>query len=275
MKRQQIIILILAVLSVAGLYSLPRVVVDNDENEGGAIIDTTSPEGAGVDHSAEIPAEALPAVTRWKTQLMAGSMMTDNEAALDSLMLVFQSVNKYDSAAYYAGRYAEAYPETEHWRKAGDAHYEAFKFAVDEAKTEQLATQARNYYDKILNAGVNDLEARNNIAMMLVSTSNPMQGVMMLREILAEAPDDKSALFNIGVLSIRSQQFERAVERFETLVGYHPKHLEGQYYLGVSYFETGQLDKAKSQFEKVKQMDSDAMVQTAADEYLERIGVKN
>ena len=271
MKRQQIIILILAVLSIAGLYSLPRVVVDNDENEGGVVIDTTNPDAAGVDHSAAIPAEVLPTVERWKSDLIAGSLITDNEQALDSLMLVFQSVNKYDSAAYYAGRYAEAYPETEHWRKAGDAYYEAFKFAVDEVKTVQLVNQARSFYDKILNAGVNDLEARNNIAMMLVSTSNPMQGVMMLREILAEAPEDERALYNMGILSIRSQQFERAVERFETLVGYHPNHLEGQFYLGVSYFETGQLQKAKSQFEKVKKMDSDEMVQTAADEYLGRI----
>ncbi len=275
MKRQQIIILIVAVLSIAGLYSLPRVVVDNDENDGGGMIDITNPDESGVTHSAELPAEVLPLVARWKAELMAGTLITENEAALDSLMLVFQSVNKYDSAAYYAAQYAGAYPETEHWRKAGDAYYKAFTFAVDEAKTQQLANQARSYYDKILASGVNDLEAKNNIAMMLMSTSNPMQGVMMLREILAEAPDNESALFNMGILSIRSQQFERALERFETLVGYYPDHLEGQYYLGVSYFETGKLDKAKAQFEKVKQMDSDAMVQTAADEFLERIEEKN
>ena len=271
MKRQQIIILIVAVLSIAGLYSLPRVVVDNDENEGGAIVDNTNPDASGVEHSAEIPEEVLPAVNKWKSELIAGTMITDNEAALDSLMLVFQSVNKYDSAAYYAEQFAGTYPEVDHWRKAGDAYYEAFKFAVDEAKTMQLVSKARSFYDKILATGTNDLEARNNIAMMLVSTSAPMQGVMMLREILAEAPQNERALFNMGILSIRSQQFDRALERFETLTGYYPEHLEGHYYLGVSYFETGQLDKAKAQFEKVKQMDSDAMVQTAADEYLERI----
>lgn len=275
MKRQQIIILIVAVLSIAGLYSLPRVVVDNDENEGGAMIDSTTPEASGANHGAEIPLEVLPLVEKWKSELFAGTMITDNEAALDSLMLVFQSVNKYDSAAYYAGQFAGTYPEVEHWRKAGDAYYEAFGFAIDEAKTQQLVNQARSFYDKILATGENDLNAKNNIAMMLVETSNPMQGVMMLREILAEAPKNERALFNMGILSIRSQQFQRGIERFETLTEYYPEHLEGNFYLGVCYFETGMLEKAKAQLEKVKQMDSDEIVQTAADELLERIEVKN
>lgn len=275
MKRIQIIIVVLAILSIAGLYSLPRIVVDNDEETSQGVMESPAPTTGGVDHSAEIPAEVVPIVEQWKAELFVGNDLQQNELALDSLIATYQSVNKYDSAAHYAGLFADQFPETDHWRKAGDTYYEAFKFAVDEAKTSHMVTQARKYYDKILAAGVNDLDARNNIAMMLVSTANPMQGVMMLREILAEAPTNERALFNMGILSIRSQQFDRGLERFEALVTHHPDHLEGNYYLGVCYFETGELEKAKEQFKKVKQMDSDPMVQTAADEFLERIELKN
>lgn len=275
MKKQQIIIVIVAVLLTAGLYSLPRVVVDNDEDEPGGMVEAMTSENGGVNHSSEIPTEAVPLVTRWKSELYENGEILQNESALDSLIKVFQSVNKYDSAAFYANAFADRYPKIATWRKAGDTNYEAFKFAVDEGKTLQLAQTARSYYDKVLESDKNDLDAKNNIAMMLVSTTNPMQGVMMLREILAEAPENERALFNMGVLSIQSQQFEKALERFEDLIKYHPEHLEGNYYLGVCYFETGELDKARTQFEKVKQMDSDAMVQTAANEFLQRIEVKN
>lgn len=271
MKRLQIIIIVLAVLSIAGLYSLPRMVVDNDEDEPQDFASQALPEEGFADHSPDIPEEVLPRVMRWKNELMPTGAIQNNESALDSLMAVFQEINKYDSAAHYAGAFADSYQEVKYWRKAGDAFYQAFTFAVEESKSLQLANNARKYYDKILDSGENDLDAKNNIAMILVDTSNPMQGVMLLREILAEEPTNEKALLNMGFLSIRSGQFDRGLERFEVLVENYPDNLEGNYYLGVCYFETGQLDKAKVQLEKVKTMDTDPMVQTAADEFLERI----
>lgn len=271
MNRLQIIIIALAALSIVGLYSLPRMVVDNNEDETHEFAEQVLPDGEVTNHSVEIPEEDLPRVLKWKAVLMLNGEIQNNESALDSLMAVFRAINKYDSAAHYAAAFADRYQEVDHWRKAGDAFYQAFTFAIEEAKILRLVQQSREYYQKVLDAGVNDLDVRNNMAMMMVDTSSPMQGVMMLREILAEAPTNERALLNMGLLSIRSRQFDRGLERFETLVENHPGNLEGNYYLGVCYFELGQLDKAKMQFDKVKTMDTDPMVQTAADEYLERI----
>ncbi len=271
MKRLQIIIIILAVLSIAGLYSLPRMVVDNDEDEAPGLGKANIPEENIGNHSPDIPEEVLPRVQRWKSELISSGEIQNNESALDSLMSVFQEINKYDSAAHYAGAFADRYQEVKHWRKAGDAFYEAFTFAVEEAKSLRLSQEARKYYDKILDSGINDLDVKNNIAMLMVDSSTPMQGIMMLREILAEDPKHEKARLNMGWLSIRSQQFEKGVEHFESLLENHPDNLEGNYYLGVCYLETGQLEKAKTQLEKVKTMDADPMVQTAADELLERI----
>ena len=40
-------------------------------------------------------------------------------------------------------------------------------------------------------------------ALKLVNSSNPMEGVFMLRKILEEDPKNKEVLFNLGVLSIQ------------------------------------------------------------------------
>ncbi|MBO6762786.1 MAG: tetratricopeptide repeat protein [Roseivirga sp.] len=72
-------------------------------------------------------------------------------------------------------------------------------------------------------------------------------------------------------MSIQTGQFENGIERFQSLVEYYPNHIEGNFFLGVCYFEAGQMVKAKSQFEKVKTLDANEQVLTAADEYLERI----
>ena len=271
MKKIQVILIIAAIGLTALLYSLPKVVVDNDENDGVAEFVDESTSEPIVEHGVEISEETLSKINYWKSKLLVKGQLNQDETSLDSLMKVFVSNNKYDSAAHYAGMFADAYQEIEHWRKAGDAYFEAFTFALEPAKIQQMSSQARLYYNKILDAGVNDLDAKNNIAMTFIESSSPMQGIMMLRKILEEEPQNQKALYNMGLLSIRSNQFDKGVERFEALVKAYPESLEGNYYLGVCYFETGNLPKAKAQFLKVKGMDTDAMVQTAVDEYLERI----
>ncbi len=270
MNKLQIILVVVAVVLVGALYSLPKVVVDNDEETGSEIVDDIIP-GAMEDHSEAIPEETLPEIDRWKGVLMANGEIQNDESALDSLMEVFKRVNKYDSAAYYAGLFADNYQEIKHWRKAGDAYFEAFTFALEEAKVAQLTVKAREYYNKILDSGVNDLDVKSNIAMTMVQGPNPMQGILMLRGVLEEDPQNENALFNMGRLSMLSNQLEIAVQRFEALVKYHPDNVDGQYWLGVCYFQTDQMDKAKEQLQKVKEMDAGDEVNAIVDGLLQRI----
>lgn len=270
MNKTQIIIVILGVLLVVAMYNLPKVVVDNDNSEEQAFIDESEPGGV-VDHSSAIPEEALPKVEYWKSQLLVGETFQQNLEALDSLMGVFIQINKYDSAAYYAECYAQTFNTVSHWQKAGDAYYEAFTFALDKAKIDMLRQKARSAYEKVLEKQPNNLDVKHNVAMTMVSSSSPMQGIMMLREITESDPSNEKALMSMGRLSIQTAQFDNAVQRFETLVGYYPEHIEGNFFLGVCYFETSQNVKAKAQFEKVKTLGASEQVLTAANEYLERI----
>ena len=57
MKRTQIILIFIGTLAVAGLYSLPKVVVDNKEDEKVNFVNESIPGGEITDHSSEIPEE--------------------------------------------------------------------------------------------------------------------------------------------------------------------------------------------------------------------------
>jgi predicted Zn-dependent protease len=70
---------------------------------------------------------------------------------------------------------------------------------------------------------------------------------------------------------MQSGQYKRAVERFEELINYHPDNLQGQFYLAVSYFEANQRNKARAQFEAVKDMTQDAMILESVQSYLDRL----
>ena len=99
----------------------------------------------------------------------------------------------------------------------------------------------------------------------------PMQAVLLLREVVEDDPENVLGLYNLGLLSLQSQQFDKAVARFESLTTAHPDHLEGQFYLAVSYFESGKEDQAREQFELVRTMEADPEVLTTVDEYLMKL----
>lgn len=189
----------------------------------------------------------------------------------DSIANVYFASGKLDSAAYFYGLIADKVPEIPQLEKAGNIYYEAYGFAMSPEKTSYLANKTREYLGKVLEKDPSRLDLRTKIAMTHVSSSNPMQGITMLREILEEDPINELALFNMGVLSMQSGQYKIAVQRFEDLVANHPGNIEGQFYLGVSYFESKQNNKAKKQLQLVKEMTEDPQIISGVDNYLGRL----
>ena len=128
-----------------------------------------------------------------------------------------KSVGKLDSLAKYLEIKAIEKPSTENFLVSGDAYYEAFNFAVDQSKRNDLAAKAQEYYNRVLDENSSLLDVKSKLAMTYVAGSNPMQGIAMLREVLAEDPNNQLAIYNLGVLSITSGQLEKAIQHFEQL----------------------------------------------------------
>jgi len=253
MKKSQILVLILGVATIGILYSLPRVVVDNEEGS----TQITEDQPSSSDKTEELHDAPMEAGDR---EVLNG-LLTD----LDN------QDNKEDSAAYTLDRAALKLETPQSWEKAGAAYYEAYTFALDQEKVSLLAEKTRTYLSKVLEQDPKRLDLKTKMAMTYVSSANPMQGITMLREVLEEDPTNEDGLFNMGVLSMQSGQYKRAAERFEELVKNHPDNVQGQFYLGVSYFESKQNNKAKQQFELVQSMSKDPMVLASVEGYLERL----
>jgi cytochrome c-type biogenesis protein CcmH/NrfG len=96
----------------------------------------------------------------------------------------------------------------------------------------------------------------------------PMQGVSLLREVLEADPANQTALFNLGMLSIQSRQYGRAIERLEELIRLNPGHIQGRLLLGIAYLNTGNKKGAREQFLFIKRTDPDPAVQATVDSYL-------
>ena len=55
-------------------------------------------------------------------------------------------------------------------------------------------------------------------ASLLIEQGEIMEGVTLLKSVLEEDPNNLDAIWELGKLSMQSQQFDKAVERFEKFV---------------------------------------------------------
>lgn len=263
MLRNRIILIAVSAVLVWLIFKLPKVVVDN---ETGSVTDSAAVAASQGHNSASADLKSKISTLRAKYQAV-----TEKEKSAifaDSLAIRYKEAGIFDSAAWFAEDAATFFNTTESWIKAGDQYYQAFTFAVDEAKQKALATKAQELYTKVLAIEPGNLNVKTRLAMTYISSPTPMKGIVMLREVLAEDPQNKEALFSLGMLSIQSGQYDKAVERFEELVKIDSTHLQGQLLLGVALLNNGEKIRAREQLEKVKRMDNDPAVQAEVDSYL-------
>ncbi len=76
---------------------------------------------------------------------------------------------------------------------------------------------------------IESLDQKIERAINLVTSSpSPMEGIMLLRQVLEEDPKNIKALSALGLFSIRSNQLENAITRFQQIV-----EIDSQNYLAL------------------------------------------
>jgi len=264
MLKNRIILVLVAAVLVGLIFLLPKAVVENESQlKEDAPVESSTP----VAHS-EVPASLSGSIRNIRSQYRQGATNQKNAIFADSLRILYTEAGQFDSAAWYAEEAATFFNTTESFLKAGNSYYEAYTFAMGPEKQEQMAEKTRTWLGKVLDSEPKNLEVKTKMAMTWLSSKAPMQGITMMREVLAEDPNNEFALFNMGMLSIQSGQYDRAIGHLDKLLVVNPDHIQGNLLLGVAYVNTGIKEKARKQFEKVKQLDKDPAVQATADSYL-------
>ena len=70
------------------------------------------------------------------------------------------------------------------------------------------------------------------------------------------------------MLSVQSGQFAKAVDWLKQLAAVNPNNIEGQILLGVALSGVGDKEKARAQYEHVKNLSNDPAVQQQLDQYI-------
>lgn len=274
MIRYKAIIIISGILAVVLLFNLPKGIIKAEEKKlTSAPVAPKKEENTSAEasHNQPLGASELALIQQMKDKISLASGKSTKIKLLDSLATLFEVFNKYDSAANYVELKTQLDPNYNSWVESGEAYYKAFSFAVGTDKAEYSAQKAREYFEKALSKKPSDPELKSKMAMTYVSSPEPMKGILMLREVLKENPDNRSALFNLGVLSMQSGQFDKAVERFEKIIKLYPKDGEAVFYLGMSYFQSSDKENASKFLNLAKNMNTDPAILESAESMLKEL----
>jgi tetratricopeptide (TPR) repeat protein len=124
-------------------------------------------------------------------------------------------------------------------------YFDAFKSTEDSVFKNMMVTKAMANYQLVLDLNPSNLNAKTDLGVCYAEgSSEPMKGILLLREVVTADPNHEMAQFNLAMLSVKSGQLDKAIDRLNTVLKINPKRIDVYFYLGQVYASKG--DKAKA-----------------------------
>ena len=226
MNRAQLLV----ILSAIGLFFLLYFGCDVKSKEQKTVataraltVENLNPETLIAQATAALTAEQHAVIDPLTQKLATES----TPSLLKPLSAAWHNAEHDEVAALYAQRIAEAEKTDEAWSIAGANFYLALQKATDPNLREFCSKRAAEAFQNAASLNPTKLEHRLNLALCFVENppaDNPMKGILQLRELDAQNPENTVVNFQLARLAIKTGQFDKAIARLERIVAMEPKN---------------------------------------------------
>ena len=103
------------------------------------------------------------------------------------------------------------------------------------------------------------------------SGSNPMKGITLLREVVEKHPDNIAAQYNLGLFSIKSGQYDKAVSRFNKVLELDSTYYQAYFYLGQCALQLGNKQEAIEKFKHYEYLCTDSIEKQNINQYINKL----
>ena len=265
LQRKQIIVIGSVVILMGLMLSLDiQGLVKPNE---GAAANASGP--AKAENVKEVSLEDVSLTAKESLNASLKKQISDLEAQLKSaaesekltiekkLAQQWDDVNQSTPASFYYELIAEKEPSFDSWLKAGDKFTDAYQQSMDTLVQPALVQKSIGSYQKADKIKPNTLEVKTGLGIAYVTgTPNPMQGITLLLDVVKQDPKNLKANLNLGLFSMKSGQFDKAVERFKTVIDIAPS-AEAWFYLASSYENMDRKSDAIAAYLKTKEIAAD------------------
>ena len=156
-------------------------------------------------------------------------------------------------SGYYAEEIAQANEDADAWAIAGTTYLLAVKSSEEDKVKDWSFNRAINALETAISLNPQDIESRINLALGYIenpSAQNPMQGILMLRQLNDENPGNVKVLAQLGRLSLVTNQVDNAIKRLKEAESVEPDNKNVICLLAQAYDKAGDSINAETYNEK-------------------------
>lgn len=271
-KRTQLLVISAAIVLTIVLYLAPGKVKQKDTGK------------AGEENTQFFSFETLLASAKGnfkrqelgQIEKLEGELSKDqnNVLLLDTLGKLWDRMNQPVISSHYFEMIAVQQPGEKNWLNAAYRFFDAFQMAGDSLLRLMILNKAIASYNSVLKYNPDNLDAKTDLGICYAAGSTePMKGILMLRDVVSKNPNHENAQFNLGILSVKSGQYEKAVERFQKVLEINPARKEMYFMIGKAYFLSGNKEKALQTLEKFKKETVNAQLIEEANSLISQINI--
>ncbi len=275
MNTKQIIVIVIVVALMGGLLARPIKGLVTEDKGATASTNTESTSPFNFSSVSEITKQSINANLAQEISAIEGKI--NGSSGEEKLALLEQLAQKWDDLAKFAPQgfiyeeMAKITPKFEYWLNAGNSYRSAYTNLQDTAMAAELNRLAINSYEKAIAIDGNNLDAKTGLGAALVTgTNNPMAGISLLMEVVKKDPKNIQANKTLGLFSLQSRQFDKAIERFKTVSELQPD-AESFFYLATGYENIGLKNEAIAAFSKSKELAADPTLSQFIDRKVEEL----
>jgi tetratricopeptide (TPR) repeat protein len=256
MQRAHIIAILASVLIlIVLLFGFDKVPKKSKELEKSRSI---SMEATGVQNLLK---EAIGKLNSEQKTIIEALNMDVEQAEADSvkvnrLKTLASTWFEYDSkaiSAFYAEEIAIIQKTEEAWSIAGTTYALCVKSVEDKKIKEFCSKRSLQAFENAISLDPEKIEPKINQALVFIDypqQDNPMKGILMLRELNEQYPENVSVLNQLGRLAIQTNQTDKALERLEKALSLEPNNRNTICLLSTAYEQANQVEKAEEYKQK-------------------------
>ena len=216
-------------------------------------VESTGPEVLLADAKTHLSPAQGAEVAALEQQAAAAPDSVAKVEALKKLSAYWYRAQQLAVSGVFAEQVAELERSDAAWSVAGGTFFNGLVGSQDPTIRSFCTEHAVKAFESAASLNPSKVEHRVNLALVYSESppsDNPMQAVLMLRELEAKHPEEASVYNALGRLAIKTGQWQRAIDRLEKAWTLNKNNPNTPCLLAKAYEGAGQMDKME-QFAKI------------------------
>ena len=262
MKKQQLILLsgglvLLVLLYFFGNTTPPTNLKANttkDTAEGTTATITSVLEAA----KKKLTPSQSETIAQLENSVVRGNVKEQQIHVYKQMALYWQdTLQRPDIGAYYLGESAKLENSEKSLSFAARLLLNQLMAETDPAMMNWLATNAKALFEKVLQINPGNDSAKVELGACYIFgniSSSPMEGISKIKEVADKDANNMYAQLMLGLGDIRSQQYDKAIERLGIVAEKEPGNLQALFNLAETYERKGDKQNAIKWYKRVESM---------------------